>query len=171
VHSAALPTPAGPFTVLVGRDGAVRAAGFGTDPDALLALVHPSLRGPVRPRPDLGPVTAAVLSYLRGDLAAIDDIPVEQRTDGAFRDHAWQTLRLVKPGEPITYTAFATLAGGGGGRGAGGPGLCEQRGRAVRTVSSGATQRRFAGRIPVGAGREEVASRARTAGNPIIPPR
>ena len=111
MYSGTISTPAGPLTVLADPDGVVRAAGFTADVDALLALVHPRLRQPVRPRPDLGPVTAAVLSYLDGDLSAVDEVPVEQHTDGAFMSHAWRTLRQVKPGEPITYTGFAELAG------------------------------------------------------------
>lgn len=104
-------TPVGPFTILASDDNAVRAAGFTTDAAELLRLVHPSLRGQPRARPDLGPVTDAVRSYLDGDLAALDDIPVEQHTGGAFLGHAWDTLRTVKPGEPVTYTDFAVLAG------------------------------------------------------------
>ena len=111
LDSSTLHTPAGPFTALVSTDGAVRAAGFTTDTGALLALVHPTLAGPVRPRPDLGPVTRAVLSYFDGDVTAIDDVPVEQHTGGAFQAHAWQVLRDVKAGEPVTYTGFAELAG------------------------------------------------------------
>jgi methylated-DNA-[protein]-cysteine S-methyltransferase len=122
MNSTTIDTPAGPFTILAGDDNAVRAAGFTTDVGRLLALVHPSLRaekaGPQRgrlvsprPRPDLGPVTAAMRSYLDGDLAAIDEVAVEQRTGGPFLAHAWETLRQVKPGEPVTYTGFAELAG------------------------------------------------------------
>lgn len=111
IDSATVATPAGPFTILVGADGAVRAAGFGTDPQALLALTHPTLRGPVRERADLGTVTGAVAAYLAGDLAAIDAVPVRQHTDGVFMAHAWQVLRDVKPGDPVTYTGFAALAG------------------------------------------------------------
>ncbi|WDZ85215.1 methylated-DNA--[protein]-cysteine S-methyltransferase [Micromonospora cathayae] len=104
-------TPAGPFTVLVDTDGAVRAAGFGTDAPALLALTHPTLREPLRERAELGAVTGAVAAYLAGDLTAIDAVPVRQHTDGMFMAHAWQVLRDVKPGDPVTYTAFAALAG------------------------------------------------------------
>lgn len=104
-------TPAGPFTILVGTDGAVRAAGFGTDPQALVALAHPTLRGPVRERAELGAVTGAVAAYLAGDLTAIDAVPVRQHTDGVFMAYAWQVLRDVKPGDPVTYTGFAALAG------------------------------------------------------------
>jgi methylated-DNA-[protein]-cysteine S-methyltransferase len=103
-------TPAGTLTILE-HDGAVRAAGFTTDVEQLLALVHPKLRAEPRPRPDLGPVTDAVLAYFDGDLAAIDEVPVEQHSAGAFLGPAWNTLRQVKPGQPVTYAAFATLAG------------------------------------------------------------
>jgi methylated-DNA-[protein]-cysteine S-methyltransferase len=106
-----MPTQAGPFTILASRAGAVRAAGFATGVDELLARVHPDLRGHPRPCADLGPVTAAVASYLDGDLTAIDAIPVEQKTDGRFLRHAWAVMRDIKPGEPITYTAFAAVAG------------------------------------------------------------
>ncbi|GAB3953815.1 hypothetical protein GCM10027614_59810 [Micromonospora vulcania] len=49
----------------------------------------------MRQRADLGPVSAAVWSYLDGDLTAIDDVPVRQRTGGEFMAHAWQVLRDV----------------------------------------------------------------------------
>ncbi|MEV0727577.1 methylated-DNA--[protein]-cysteine S-methyltransferase [Polymorphospora sp. NPDC050346] len=111
MNSSTIDTPAGPLTILASPDGAVRAAGFTTDVPALLALVHPDLRAEPRPRPDLGPVTAAVRAYLDGDLTAIDAVPVEQRTGGAFMAHAWETLRQVKPGGPVTYTNYAELSG------------------------------------------------------------
>ncbi|SCG54333.1 methylated-DNA--[protein]-cysteine S-methyltransferase [Micromonospora coxensis] len=111
IDSTVIDTPAGPLSVLAGPDGAVRAAGFTPDPVTLLPLVHPSLRGEIRHRSDLGPVSRAVTSYLDGDLTAIDDVPVRQHTGGVFMAHAWQVLRDVKPGEPVTYTAYAALAG------------------------------------------------------------
>jgi methylated-DNA-[protein]-cysteine S-methyltransferase len=110
MNSTTITTPAGPLTILE-HGGAVRAAGFTSNADALLPLVHPDLRDAPRPRPDLGPVTAAVLSYLDGDVTALDVVPVEQRTGGAFLAQAWDALRRVKPGHPVTYTDFATLAG------------------------------------------------------------
>ena len=106
-----MPTPTGPLTILASREGAVRAAGFATGVEELLARVHPDLRGDPRACPDLGPVTAAVASYLDGDLTAIDAVPVEQKSFGAFLEHAWAVMRDIKPGEPITYTEFAAMAG------------------------------------------------------------
>ena len=38
-------------------------------------------------------------------------MPVRQRTGGAVPGHAWNVLRDVQPGEPVTYTEFAALAG------------------------------------------------------------
>ncbi|MEU7175149.1 MULTISPECIES: methylated-DNA--[protein]-cysteine S-methyltransferase [Micromonospora] len=111
VDSTVIDTPAGLLSVLAGPTGAVRAAGFTADPAVLMPLIHPSLRGELRERADLGPVTAAVRAYLDGDLTAIDAVAVEQHTGGAFLTHAWQVLRDVKPGDPVTYTGFAALAG------------------------------------------------------------
>jgi methylated-DNA-[protein]-cysteine S-methyltransferase len=111
LDSTLIDTPAGPLSVLTGPDGAVRAAGFTAEPASLVPLMHPSLRGELRDRAELGPVTAAVRAYLDGDLTAIDPVPVEQHTGGDFMAHAWQVLRDVKPGEPVTYTGFAELSG------------------------------------------------------------
>ena len=111
LDSTVVDTPTGPLSILTGPDGAVRAAGFTADPASLLPLTHPSLRGELRHRPELGPVTAAVRSYLDGELTAIVAVPVEQHSGGAFLSHAWKVLREVKPGEPVTYTGVAGLAG------------------------------------------------------------
>ncbi|MCX4470093.1 methylated-DNA--[protein]-cysteine S-methyltransferase [Micromonospora sp. NBC_01655] len=111
LDGAVVDTPTGPLSILTGPDGAVRAAGFTPEPEALLPLMHSGLRGPVRRRTGLGPVTAAVGAYLDGELTAIDAVPVEQRTGGAFLAHAWQVLREVGPGRPVTYTGYAGLAG------------------------------------------------------------
>jgi methylated-DNA-[protein]-cysteine S-methyltransferase len=104
-------TPAGPFTMVVSSAGAVRAAGFTTDVGELLDLVHPALRERVEPADDVGPVAGRVRSYLDGDLTAIDDVAVDQHTGGAFMGHAWQIMREIKPGRPVTYSEFAVLAG------------------------------------------------------------
>ena len=104
-------TPIGPLTVVVSDTGAVRAAGFTADVDGLLELVHPTLRGQSRHTPDAGAVGAAVRSYLDGDLAALDSVPIEQHSGGTFMTHAWEVMRDIKPGSPVTYTGFAALAG------------------------------------------------------------
>ena len=111
LHHHTIETPAGPFTVVVSGAGAVRAAGFTSDLDDLLSLVHPELVEETRPAADVGAVGEAVRSYFDGDLTAIDDVRVEARTGGAFMAYAWQVMRDIKPGAPVTYTQFAELAG------------------------------------------------------------
>ncbi len=102
-------TPTGPFTVLT-SDDAVLASGWTASVDDLLPLVHASLRpDSVQERAELGDITKAVLAYHDGDLTAPAAIPVKQR-GGEFLGHAWEVLRTVPPGTPITYTEYAALA-------------------------------------------------------------
>ncbi len=110
-HFSTLATPAGPFTAVVDADGAVLASGWTAGTDSLLPLIHGSLRpAEVSERPDLGAVTRAVADFHAGDVAAIDPIVVRQRS-GPFLEHAWDVLRTVEPGSPVTYTAYAGLSG------------------------------------------------------------
>jgi methylated-DNA-[protein]-cysteine S-methyltransferase len=111
LHYTTMDTPAGPFTMVVSDGGAVRASGFTAQVDGLLALVHPTFLEETQPADDVGAAGAAVRSYFDGDLAALDGVPVEQRTGGTFMARAWQVLREIKPGSPVTYTQFAELAG------------------------------------------------------------
>ncbi|HEX5200378.1 MAG TPA: methylated-DNA--[protein]-cysteine S-methyltransferase [Actinoplanes sp.] len=106
-----MPTPAGPLTIVVGETGGVRAAGFTERLDELLPLIHPALSGQAVPDDDIGPVTGHVRSYFEGDLTALDAVAVEQRTGGEFIAHAWQVMRDIKPGTPVTYSQFAVMAG------------------------------------------------------------
>jgi methylated-DNA-[protein]-cysteine S-methyltransferase len=112
MNVATLDTPAGPFTAVTDDDGAVLASGWTADAGDLVPLIHPDLRGggALRERADLGPVTAAARAYHDGDLEAIQDVPVVQRS-GDFLMHAWDVLRTVEPGEPVTYADYAVLAG------------------------------------------------------------
>ena len=99
-------TPFGPLTVVVTEAGAVRAAGFTDDPGPLL---HPGESATFRP--DLGSVSAAVRAYVDGEVAALDEVPVEQPPGGEFLDDVRAVLRRVQPGAPVTYTELAGLAG------------------------------------------------------------
>ena len=104
-------TPAGPFTAIVDGDGAVLGSGWTADPADLLKVVHRTLRPTeVREVADLGPVSRAVRDYHAGDVTAIDGVPVRQ-VSGEFLAHAWDVLRTVPAGGPISYTDFATWAG------------------------------------------------------------
>lgn len=101
-----MPTPFGPLTIVVTGAGAVRAAGFTDDP----GLVVPAGERATAAG-DLGPVSAAVRAYLDGEVTALDQVPVDPPSAGAFLDHVQATLRQVKPGYPVTYAELAALAG------------------------------------------------------------
>ena len=107
---ASAPTPAGPLLVVVDDDGSVLASGWTNDPSDLVCLIAPDLRGSgtLHERRDLGAVTDAVTRYVDGDLGAVDDVPVRQRS-GPFRTHAWDVLRQVPAGAPVTYAELAAL--------------------------------------------------------------
>ncbi|GAA4506264.1 methylated-DNA--[protein]-cysteine S-methyltransferase [Brevibacterium yomogidense] len=112
-------TPDGPFTAVV-SDHSVLASGWTADPDALVALVHPSLRptaittGAAGSTDGMQAVAAsaaeAVRGYYAGDLAAPARVPVVQQS-GEFRTHAWDVLREVPAGSVLTYTEYAEAAG------------------------------------------------------------
>ncbi len=111
---ATLPTPPGPFTVVVapGPDGGdvVLAGGWTADVADLLPVVHRSLRPARVERAGHLPVLDAVEAHAAGDLGAIDDVVVRQRS-GPFLEDAWEVLRTVPAGQPDTYAAFAARCG------------------------------------------------------------
>lgn len=108
---ATMDTPIGPFTALVDAEGAVLASGWTADAENLRQLVHPSLRpDQLRRRDELGAVTRAIAAYHRGELTAIDAIAVRQRS-GEFLMHAWEVLRKIPAGDPVTYTEYAAISG------------------------------------------------------------
>lgn len=104
-------TPIGPFTAVAAPDGAVLASGWTADVDTLLPQISPALRpAELRELRDLGPISRAVRQYHAGDVGAIDDIVVRQQS-GEFMSHAWDVLRKVPAGQPVTYSEYAALAG------------------------------------------------------------
>jgi len=111
---ASVDTPPGPFTVVVtdGPDGAdvVLASGWTDDVSELLPVVHRSLRPTWVERADELPALAVVEAFCAGDVTAIDDVPVRQRS-GPFLTDAWDVLRTVPAGQPDTYAGFAMRCG------------------------------------------------------------
>ena len=89
----------------------VLACGWTDDADDLVALIAPALRPDrIEPVGELGPITDAVEAYVRGDLGAVDEIDVRQQS-GPFISAAWDVLRTVPPGAPVTYAELAAKAG------------------------------------------------------------
>ncbi|WP_457966677.1 methylated-DNA--[protein]-cysteine S-methyltransferase [Arthrobacter sp. D1-29] len=103
-------TPDGPFTILA-RDGAVLASGWTAEPGELTGQIHPALRpAGVETVTELGPISLAVEAFYLGDPGPAMSVAVQQRS-GPFRSHAWDMLRTVRPGFPVTYTEYAELSG------------------------------------------------------------
>lgn len=114
-NSCTITTPDGPFSIVTRPDGAVLASGWTDDVGSLVALVHPSLRpSEVRQAPDDDPAVvravSAVREYYQGDVNAPAAIVVVQAS-GPFREAAWEALRAVEPGAPVTYTEYAERSG------------------------------------------------------------
>lgn len=110
---ATIPTPVGPFTMIATDSDlpVVLAAGWTDDPALLLSVIALALRPATTTRTRSIPrITDAAVAYHDGELDAVDGIAVEQ-VSGAFLQHAWDILRKVEPGHPVTYTEFASLAG------------------------------------------------------------
>ncbi|WP_433292447.1 methylated-DNA--[protein]-cysteine S-methyltransferase [Pseudonocardia sp. CA-142604] len=105
-----LDTPIGPFTAIVDEDGAVIASGWTASLDELVPQIHPTLRPTELTEGDLGAVGDAIVRYHDGDVSAVDDVPVKQRS-GEFLEHAWDVLRKIPAGAPVTYTEYAAKSG------------------------------------------------------------
>ncbi|PNI09324.1 cysteine methyltransferase [Arthrobacter sp. AFG7.2] len=103
-------TPDGPFTILA-RDGVVLSSGWTDKPGDLTGQIHPSLRpATLELVSGLAGISDAVEAFYAGDPGLAMQVPVRQ-VSGPFRIHAWDVLRQVRPGFPVTYTQYAELAG------------------------------------------------------------
>ncbi len=108
--TATMATPCGPFTIVM-VDDAVIASGWTTSTNELMETVSSSLRPTtITSLRDVGEVSRAVTRYFDGDLLAIDAIEVEQHS-GPFIEHAWEVLRTIPAGSPISYAEFAAKVG------------------------------------------------------------
>jgi len=108
-----VPTPDGPFSVLTDPDGTVLASGWTADADAVVVRVHPSARptGVRRtPPPRAQGAVEAVEAYYAGELDAILAVPVRQ-IGTPMRRQAWDALRTIPAGAPLTYTGLAAAIG------------------------------------------------------------
>jgi methylated-DNA-[protein]-cysteine S-methyltransferase len=109
LHTTTVPTPVGPFTLLVDGDG-VCAAGFTDRPGTLQRRLDRRRRAAtVRRAPDPGGIAGRVRAYLAGEVGALDEVAVAQPGDPATQT-AWQALRTIPAGETISYRQLGDLA-------------------------------------------------------------
>lgn len=102
-------TPDGPFTMIVDAGQRVLASGWTGDVDRVVARISPAHR-PLTLSPGVPEAAQRVEAYYAGELAAIDDVPVQQH-GGDFFLTAWRALRAIPAGAPLTYTALAAAVG------------------------------------------------------------
>jgi methylated-DNA-[protein]-cysteine S-methyltransferase len=111
MHTTTLPTPVGPFTLLVDDGGGVCAAGFTDRAEPLRRRLDPTRRAArVHATGDPGGVATAMRAYFAGELEALDEITVSQPGELA-RQGAWRALRSVPAGRTISYRRLGELAG------------------------------------------------------------
>ena len=108
-----LATPIGELLIVPDRAGKLRAIDW-TDYDArmrqLLDRYYGKGRYGIDRRGDPGGLTRAMHAYFKGDLAAIDDLPVE--TAGTpFQTDVWRALRKIGKGRTISYAELARRIG------------------------------------------------------------
>lgn len=101
-------TPDGQFCILE-EGGAVLASGW-ADPEALCELIHPTLRPEAWEETAGSAASRAVERYYAGELTALDEIPVRQHS-GPFRMATWEQVRLIPPGEVMSYGDLAHAMG------------------------------------------------------------
>jgi methylated-DNA-[protein]-cysteine S-methyltransferase len=109
--STTIETPDGAFSIIE-AEGAVLSSGWTDSSDELMGQIHPSLssRGYDPAASAVQPILDAVWRYYEGDFPAISAVPVRQAS-GPFRTHAWDVLRTVHPGAPLTYLQYAERTG------------------------------------------------------------
>ena len=110
LHTTTVPTPVGPFTLLVDGDG-VCAAGFTSRPGTLQRRLDPRRRAAaVREAADPDELASRLRAYLADEVGALDEVAVAQPGDPA-RQAAWAVLRTIPAGQTISYRQLGALAG------------------------------------------------------------
>ena len=107
LHTTTVPTPVGPFTLLV-DGGGVCAAGFTDQPGTLQRRLDPRRRSAtLRPARDPDQVASRLGAYLAGEVGALDDIAVAQPGDPA-QQTAWAACGPSRPARRSATASSAT---------------------------------------------------------------
>jgi len=106
-------TPVGELIVVADRDGNLRTVDW-TDHEArmkqLLDRQYGKGRYTLTPARDPGGLSMVMRRYLKGDLTAIERLPV--KTAGTpFQQSVWQALRQIRCGTTISYAELARRIG------------------------------------------------------------
>jgi methylated-DNA-[protein]-cysteine S-methyltransferase len=105
-----IPSPLGRI-VIAARDGRLCALEFGRARVARQMIARYGRARLLRSRDPFG-FSRRIRAYLAGDLAAVDDIPVEMGGT-EFQRRVWRALRRIPPGRTLSYGALARSLGRG----------------------------------------------------------
>jgi methylated-DNA-[protein]-cysteine S-methyltransferase len=102
-------TPVGRLAIVVDEGGSLRAVGF-TDGHARMERQMASQGVGFASKKNPGGLTAPIRAYFKGDLGAIDALPVT--FDGTdFQRRVWKALRKIPCGETCSYGDLAASIG------------------------------------------------------------
>lgn len=108
-----LATPIGELLIVADRQGRLRTVDW-TDHDArmrrLLDRYYGKGRYTLEAARDPGGLTKAMRAYFKGDIDAIDKLPVET-TGTDFQRSVWRSLRKIRRGKTISYAELACRIG------------------------------------------------------------
>jgi methylated-DNA-[protein]-cysteine S-methyltransferase len=110
IEMAVLHTPIGPLTLAV-REGCVCTLHFEDRRRPLsagFARKDPSVT--IRETADPGGFARTLRSYFKGEIDALDDIPVEMEGT-PFQQQVWRALRTVRAGHTASYSDIARRIG------------------------------------------------------------
>jgi methylated-DNA-[protein]-cysteine S-methyltransferase len=105
-------TPIGELVIVADEDGRLRAVDWANYDGRMQRLrhLHYGEGFSFRPAPRRTRLAAAIDAYFRGELSAIDHLPVA--TGGTdFQRVVWQALRQIPCGETLSYGALAQRIG------------------------------------------------------------
>jgi methylated-DNA-[protein]-cysteine S-methyltransferase len=107
------PTPIGPISIVADDAGTLRGLHFADGEDRLLHQLrqHYGTAGfTLEPGRDPGGLTSALEAYFRGELRAIERLPVETRGT-PFQRSVWEALRAIPCGTTVSYSDLARRIG------------------------------------------------------------
>jgi len=109
-----LATPIGELLIVADSDGNLRTIDW-TDHDARMRRLMDRYYGKGRytltPARDPGGLTSAMRAYFKGDIDAIDRLPVDRTVGTPFQKSVWRALRKIPKGKTITYAELARRIG------------------------------------------------------------
>jgi methylated-DNA-[protein]-cysteine S-methyltransferase len=109
-----LQTPIGELLIVADSAGKLRTIDW-TDHEARMRRLLDRYYGKggytLQSARDPGGLTSAMRAYFKGDIGAIDRLPVDDTVGTPFQRSVWRALRKIKSGKTISYAELARRIG------------------------------------------------------------